>query len=340
MSTATGGTISSYFQVNGTQFPIILESPASQRRTYASLNEFAVSLPPLSGVPAAGANGFVPISTTGGTGAPSGLLGSVPLTAVANIKFGMGPSQISRQNKERRIDINAPIVGRTLGEVVGQSKVIMDQLPLPQGYHWQFGPAIQQNSDTFSALGLIVFLAIALIYMLLAAQFESYLHPLIIIVAIPLAGAGIVLSLLVTNRAFGLTAFIGTLMFVGIVVKNAILVVEFTNQLRRAGRTARAALLQAAPMRLRPILMTTLATIGGMLPISLGIEPGSSTQAPLGTVVIGGLITSTLLSLVVIPTLYLWASRRIERRDPDEFKTQIPDAEVQPIRAVVEEYVG
>ncbi len=252
----------------------------------------------------------------------------------------MGPSQISRQNKERRIDINAPIVGRTLGEVVGQSKVIMDQLPLPQGYHWQFGPAIQQNSDTFSALGLIVFLAIALIYMLLAAQFESYLHPLIIIVAIPLAGAGIVLSLLVTNRAFGLTAFIGTLMFVGIVVKNAILVVEFTNQLRRAGRTARAALLQAAPMRLRPILMTTLATIGGMLPISLGIEPGSSTQAPLGTVVIGGLITSTLLSLVVIPTLYLWASRRIERRDPDEFKTQIPDAEVQPIRAVVEEYVG
>jgi HAE1 family hydrophobic/amphiphilic exporter-1 len=115
-----------------------------------------------------------------------------------------------------------------------------------------------------------------------------------------------------TQRSFGLTAFIGLLMLVGIVVKNAILVVEFTNQLRHRGLSAREAVLQAAPLRLRPIIMTTLATTGGMFPIAAGIEAGSSTQAPLGTVVIGGLLCSTMLSLIVIPTLYLWAANHIE----------------------------
>jgi HAE1 family hydrophobic/amphiphilic exporter-1 len=155
-------------------------------------------------------------------------------------------------------------------------------------------------------------LAILLIYMLLASQFESLLHPLIIMFSVPLSLAGVVLALVMTQRSFGLTAFIGLLMLVGIVVKNAILVVEFTNQLRHRGLSARDAVLQAAPLRLRPIVMTTLATTGGMFPIAAGIEAGSSTQAPLGTVVIGGLLCSTMLSLVVIPTLYLWAANHIE----------------------------
>ena len=158
-------------------------------------------------------------------------------------------------------------------------------------------------------------LAIALIYMLLAAQFESFLDPLVIMVAVPFAAIGIIGALWVTHRAFGLTAFIGSLMLVGIAVKNAILVVEFTKQLRRdEGYDAREALLHAGPMRLRPILMTTLATLGGMLPIAIGIEAGSETQAPLGTVVIGGLLTSTLLSLVVVPTIYLLVARHVEPR--------------------------
>ncbi|GAC1400379.1 MAG: hypothetical protein NVSMB59_22120 [Vulcanimicrobiaceae bacterium] len=150
--------------------------------------------------------------------------------------------------------------------------------------------------------------------MLLASQFESFFDPLVIMISVPLALVGIVLSLVVTHRAFGLTAFIGSLMLVGIAVKNAILVVEFTKQLRRDGMSAREALLHAGPRRLRPILMTTLATIGGMLPLALGIEAGSSTQAPLGTVVIGGLISSTLLSLLVVPTLYLWVATHVEPR--------------------------
>ena len=153
-----------------------------------------------------------------------------------------------------------------------------------------------------------------MIYMLLASQFESFFDPLVIMVSVPLALVGITLALFVTHRAFGLTAFIGSLMLVGIAVKNAILVVEFTKQLRRDGMEPREALLQAGPRRLRPILMTTLATIGGMLPLALGIEAGSSTQAPLGTVVIGGLISSTILSLLVVPTLYLWTATHVEPR--------------------------
>jgi HAE1 family hydrophobic/amphiphilic exporter-1 len=151
--------------------------------------------------------------------------------------------------------------------------------------------------------------------MLLAAQFESFLDPLVIMMAVPFALIGIIGALWITHRAFGLTAFIGSLMLVGIAVKNAILVVEFTKQLRRdEGLDPREALMHAGPMRLRPILMTTLATLGGMLPIAIGIEAGSETQAPLGTVVIGGLLTSTLLSLVVVPTIYLLVARHIEPR--------------------------
>jgi len=173
---------------------------------------------------------------------------------------------------------------------------------------------VTQQGDTFSSLGLIVLLAILLIYMLLASQFESLLHPLIIMVSVPLSIAGVVLALIITGRAFGLTAFIGLLMLVGIVVKNAILVVEFTNQLRRRGLSAREAVLQAAPLRLRPIFMTPLPTVGGMLPIASGIEAGRAREAPIGTVVIGGLLCSTMRSLVVIPTLYLWAANHIEPR--------------------------
>jgi HAE1 family hydrophobic/amphiphilic exporter-1 len=185
---------------------------------------------------------------------------------------------------------------------------------LPSGYYWQFGQAVTQQSDTFGSLVIIVVLAILLIYMLLASQFESIIHPLVIMMAVPLSLAGIVFALFVTQRSFGLTAFIGVLMLVGIVVKNAILVVEFTNQLRDRGLSARDAVLQAAPLRLRPILMTTLATVGGMLPIAIGLEAGSETQAPLGTVVIGGLLVSTMLSLIVVPTLYIWSAKHLEPR--------------------------
>ncbi len=312
ISTATTGTIASYWQTNGTQYPILVQYPPSQRRTLASLNTLQI-MPSATAATTSAADSSVAASALNAPSSQS--LNTVPLSGVAAISIGQGPSQISRQNKQRRIDITSPIVGVALGDVVAESQKIMDAYPLPSGYRWQFGPSITQNNDTFSALTLVVILAIALIYMLLASQFESFLDPLVIMMSVPFALIGIVASLWLTHRAFGLTAFIGSLMLVGIAVKNAILVVEFTKQLRRdEGLSPRDALLQAGPMRLRPILMTTLATLGGMLPIALGIEAGSETQAPLGTVVIGGLITSTMLSLIVVPTLYLLVAKHVEPR--------------------------
>jgi len=305
ISTATSGTIASYWQTNGTQYPIMVQLPPSQRRTFDSLGSLLIMPNPSAATTAGGAGPAAGLGTASNMNTPSSTsLNAVPLSGVARLTLGQGPSQIPRQNKARRVDIDAPLLGGTpLGEVLTQVTQVMDSYKLPTGYRWQYGPAITQNQGQFQALTLVVILAIALIYMLLASQFESFLDPLVIMMAVPFAVIGIIGSLWLTHRSFGLTAFIGSLMLVGIAVKNAILVVEFTKQLRRdEGMDPREALMHAGPMRLRPILMTTLATLGGMLPIAIGIEAGSETQAPLGTVAIGGLAASSLLSLVVVPS--------------------------------------
>ncbi len=321
IDTATSGTIASYMQINGTQYPIIVQLPPNQRRSLQSVLSLQVPIATLPGATSGSvANGTASGSLGGSILQSSTDLGAsntlpvMALNELANISFGAGPSEITRQDKLREIDVTAGLDTAPLGQAVDATTRIMNGITLPPGYYWQYGQTVTQQSDTFGSLGLIVLLAIILIYMLLAAQFESLLHPLVIMVAVPLASTGIVLSLWITHRAFGLTAFIGVLMLVGIVVKNAILVVEFTNQLRERGYAVREAVLHAAPLRLRPILMTTLASVGGMLPIALGIESGSQTQAPLGTVVIGGLLFSTTLSLIVVPTLYLWVAQHLEPR--------------------------
>lgn len=305
IDTATSGSTASFLQINGTEYPIIVQLPPDQRRSFSTIENLQI---PVTGN--AGSGSLTATSTP--LPGQSYTLPTLPLGEVASIGTGVGPSEITRQNKQREIDINADLTGTTLGAAVQAATQIMNTTPLPAGYYWQFGQSVTQQSDTFGSLGLIVILAVLLIYMLLASQFESLLHPLVIMMSVPLSLAGIVLALVITHRSFGLTAFIGLLMLVGIVVKNAILVVEFTNQLRRRGLHAREAVLHAAPLRLRPILMTTLATVGGMFPIAAGIEAGSETQAPLGTVVIGGLLCSTMLSLIVVPTLYMWTANHVE----------------------------
>ncbi len=312
IDTATAGTIASYMQINGTQYPIVVQLSPQERRSLAAIQMLNV---PLGVNTTAVANAISQANAaTASSPAPAQGLQVMPLAELSNITFGSGPSQIARQDKQRRIDVDAGVNGIPLGQAVADATQVMQSISLPPGFYWKFDTNVTQNSDTFSSLGLIVALAIVLIYMLLAAQFESLLHPLVIMLSVPLSLAGVVVALVVTHRSFGLTAFIGLLMLVGIVVKNAILVVEFTNQLRERGYEARDAVLRAAPLRLRPIIMTTLASVGGMLPIALGIENGSQTQAPLGTVVIGGLLCSTMLSLIVVPTLYLWVAKHIEPR--------------------------
>lgn len=170
--------------------------------------------------------------------------------------------------------------------------------------YWDYGVNQRRKADEFSGLGLSVFLAITLIYMLLASQFESFVFPLVVLCSVPLCTPGVVLGLFLSNRAFGLTAFIGLLMLIGIVVKNGILLVDYTNQLRSRGMPRDEAILTASPTRLRPILMTSSAAILGMLPLAMGIGKGSETQAPLATAVVGGLTTSTLLTLFIVPIVY------------------------------------
>ena len=306
IDTATAGSIASYLQIDGTQYPIVVQLPPTQRRSEAAIAMLGVPIATTSSALSQSVTPSAPLSQT--------TLPTMPLGELANLTFGVGPSEITRQNKQREMDVTATLLNAPLGQVVDEATAAMSRITLPPGYRWQFGQSVTDQANTFASLGLIVALAILLVYMLLAAQFESLLHPLVIMLSVPLASIGVVLALLLTHRSFGLTAFIGVLMLVGIVVKNAILVVEFTNRLRSRGLSARDAVLQAAPLRLRPIVMTTLATVGGMLPIAIGIEQGSQTQAPLGTVVIGGLLVSTTLSLLVIPTLYLWVATHIEPR--------------------------
>ena len=177
-------------------------------------------------------------------------------------------------------------------------------MKFPPGYYWSWGTNQLRRAQEFSGMGLAVFLAIGLIYMLLASQFESFVHPLTILLSVPLSAIGVILALFLTGRTFGLTAFIGILMLVGIVVKNGILLIDYTNLLRTRGFERDEAVLTAGPTRLRPILMTASAAILGMMPLVIGLGKGSETNAPMATAVTGGLLTSTILTLFIIPVVY------------------------------------
>jgi HAE1 family hydrophobic/amphiphilic exporter-1 len=278
INTATNGTISSYYQEKGYQYPIIVRMPESERKTVEDMQNLVVTS-----------------SSTGG---------DVLLRQVANPVYGMGPSEITRLNRQRYIAVSGTPQGRSSGEIQADIEKAIAGVQLPEGYRWDWGSNQKRRAQEFGGMGLAVLLAIGLIYMLLASQFESFVHPFTVLLSVPLSATGIILGLFLTNRSFGLTAFIGVLMLVGIVVKNGILLVDYTNVLRSRGIERDKALLMAGPTRLRPILMTASAAALGMLPIAIGLGSGSEIQAPMATAVIGGLITSTALTLYVVPTAY------------------------------------
>jgi HAE1 family hydrophobic/amphiphilic exporter-1 len=293
LAASTNGVLSTYYQQNGYQYPIYVQVPRNLRNSIDQLGNLAV---------------------IGTENRPRPVL----LKQVATAVLGTGPNQIQRQNRQRYIGVTGQILDRPQSDVEADITKALDKMQFPQGYYWSWGLQQQQRSQEYSGLALSVFLAIALIYMLLASQFESFIYPLVVLTSVPLCTIGMVLGLFLTNRNFGLTAFIGLLMLIGIVVKNGILLVDYTTQLRARGMPRDEALLTAGPTRLRPILMTTLAAILGMLPLALGIGKGSEMYVPLATVVIGGLITSTMLTLFVVPTVYTYfddLGRRF-RKDP------------------------
>jgi HAE1 family hydrophobic/amphiphilic exporter-1 len=286
LNTATNGDLSSYYQEGGFQYPIYVQLPESKRKSVDELLN-------------------LPIGSASGSGASdSASTRDVRLRQVATPIISVGPNEVDRLDRQRYIAVTGRASDRSESEVQADVAKAMATITMPQGYHWDFGINQKRRDEEFSGLGLAIFMAIALIYMLLASQFESFVHPLTVLASVPLSAVGVILALFLTGRAFGLTAFIGLLMLIGIVVKNGILLVDYTTQLRNRGMDRDTAILTASPTRLRPILMTASAAILGMLPLALAIGKGSETQAPLATAVIGGLFTSTVLTLFIVPIVY------------------------------------
>ncbi|PWK14341.1 efflux RND transporter permease subunit [Tumebacillus permanentifrigoris] len=250
---------------------------------------------------------------------PTPLGTSVALGTLADVQLAEGPSTISRYNNLREMTVEADYIGRDIGHIMDDiRKTLGDQLKLPAGYAIEYGGESEQMSDAFKKLEGALVLAIVLVYMVMAAQFESFFHPFVIMFSIPVTAVGVVFGLLVTGRALGVGAFIGLIVLVGIVVNNAIILIDYVNRLRRRGLDRVEAILRAGPVRLRPILMTAGATVLGVVPASLGLGEGAEIQAPLATVVLFGLTFSTLITLVLIPVVYLsldsWLERRQARR--------------------------
>ena len=230
----------------------------------------------------------------------------VRLGDIADVKMSSGPTQIDREGRQRQVIVYANTVGVSPGEVIEKvEKQIMPKLNMPLGYKYAFiGQAETMQRAFFEVVKALV-LAIIIIYMVLAAQFESFVHPLVIMVSLPFAVIGAILGLLLSGQTLNMISTIGFVMLMGLVTKNAILLVDYTNQAREEGKSIREALIEAGSLRLRPILMTTLSTILGMLPIALGIGAGAELRQSMGVVLVGGLITSTMLTLIVVPLVYL-----------------------------------
>lgn len=242
----------------------------------------------------------------------------VPLAEVAELKIADGPNTIARHNQVRTVTVSAQIAGRDLNSITKEAQAKIQALPIPPGYDVKIGGSAEQMAEAFGDLSLALVLAIVLVYMIMASQFESLLHPFVIMFSMPATIIGVVLGLLVTGKSFSVIAFVGVIMLAGIVVNNAIVLVDYINVLRRRGMERTAAILQAGPTRLRPILMTTLTTVLGMLPIALGIGEGAEASSPMGIVVVGGLTTSTLITLVFVPVIYSifddWGQKLTSRR--------------------------
>ncbi|HSV78226.1 MAG TPA: efflux RND transporter permease subunit [Ramlibacter sp.] len=228
----------------------------------------------------------------------------VRLNQVASVRESTGPNQINRRDLTREVAITANAHGRSVGEVSEDIRLALDGISLPPGYRYQFGGSTRNMRESFGYAVSALALAIIFIYMILASQFRSFLQPLALMTALPLTLIGVVLALLLFGSALSMFSVIGIVLLMGLVTKNAILLVDFAIRMRAQGMGRTEALLQAARVRLRPILMTTLAMIFGMVPLAFALTEGSEQRAPMGQAVIGGVITSSLLTLVVVPVAY------------------------------------
>ena len=242
----------------------------------------------------------------------SGKMRVVHLSQVADVVPSTGASQINRRDLTREVAINANAYGRAMGEVSADIRLAMDGIALPPGYRYQFSGSTKNMAESFGYAVSALALAVIFIYMILASQFKSFVQPLALMTALPLTLIGVVLALMLFGSSLSIFSVIGVVMLMGLVTKNAILLVDFAIRSREAGMARTDALLLAARVRLRPILMTTLAMIFGMVPLAFALTEGSEQRAPMGQAVIGGVITSSLLTLVVVPVVYCYLDDMVE----------------------------
>ena len=230
---------------------------------------------------------------------------AVVLRNVVEIKPRSGPVLVQRKDQERVVIISANISGRDMGSVLSDIREQVRSVPAPQGFSILLGGDYEEQQEAFKELLLSCFLALVLVYMVMACQYESLRDPFVVMFSVPLAAIGVTIMLFLTKTTFNVQSFIGCIMLGGIVVNNAILLVDHTNLLRRsAGMSLRDAIAEAGKRRLRPILMTAMTTVTGLIPLALGLREGGEAQAPMARAVIGGLLSSTLITLVFVPVIY------------------------------------
>jgi HAE1 family hydrophobic/amphiphilic exporter-1 len=247
----------------------------------------------------------------------------VRLNQVASVTESTGPNQINRRDLTREVAVNANVYNRSAGEVSNDIRAVLDTINFPPGYRYQFSGSTKNMAESFAYAVQALAMAIIFIYMILASQFKSFLQPAALMTSLPLTLIGVVLALLMFGSTLSMFSIIGIVMLMGLVTKNAILLVDFAIRMREEGMERSEALLHAAKVRLRPILMTTLAMIFGMVPLAFALSEGSEQRSPMGQSVIGGVITSSLLTLVVVPVVYCylddfgaWVSRKLRRGTP------------------------
>jgi HAE1 family hydrophobic/amphiphilic exporter-1 len=292
LETAIGGTSASYFRERGKQYRILVRLSEEDRRNLDDLLDLTV------------------VNNRGE---------SVILRNVVSTRPQEGPVRLERKDQERVITVSANFTGRDMGSVITDIRDRLHSVPVPKDFAILFGGDYEEQQEAFRELMLGLILAILLIYLVMAGQFESLRDPFVVLFSIPMAITGIVVIMIMTGTIFSMQAFIGCIMLAGIVVNNAIILVDYTNRLRRdAGMDLMGAVKLAGSRRLRPILMTASTTVLGLLPLSLGLGEGGEAQAPLARVVIGGLISSTLITLVLIPVVYSIFEQKLSRNRRDE----------------------
>lgn len=306
-----GDQISHWLGQDGQDYDVIVRLPKSDRRFTSDLGDLYLSSARLNS-----------------DGSP--LL--VPLRQVADLVETASPQQLKRLDLQRRVSLYANAEGRPAGDVGADVRKLINSYKLPPGYRFDVGGADQNLVESFSAAIAALGLAVIFIYMIQASQFGSFLLPIAIMASLPLSLSGVFIALLVTHTTLNIFSMIGFIMLMGLVTKNAILLVDFANQGLREGKSLKQALLDAGQVRLRPILMTTAAMVFGMLPMALGVGASGELQAPMGRAVIGGVLTSTLLTLVVIPVLYTYLHAlsqwilRLLRREAEEEEAEYREA--------------